>query len=588
MHSATTGKNRKKATLRWLGATTGLLMGLAGTGAITAGQALAAGSPIVVTVASDATPSDHFEGVSYSSWGSTTAPIATFTDSDACPTTCQPASDYTALVLWGDSSANTACPSVDCTITATAGTPGSYDVVATHTYKDEFNCMPVPPATSCTNYPVHVKVTDTIDAVGPITGDNIAAGGILVKDQPLALSASPYSFAATSGVTYSGPIGSFQDGNPFAAALDQDGVTSEYTFSISWGDGTASDTTSGTFSIGACTVSGCQVLINGTHKYVNSNTYQLDITVNDGKNLRQLVFNSTANVSNDGGTRCTSANLLPSSPSAPAGTTVVLKAGAGGCSTPHFEFWVQNTAGTWQLTQPWGGSTFNWSTLGLVPGVYHVHAWANQTGNLTSTWEAYGSATVTLTGCTAAALSPTNANLPPGTSVPFVAGSSTCPSPKYKYWLGYPNGTWQLLRDWGGPNFTWNVNPAAKGHYKVHVWANNTGASQAKPQSWAESTVNLVVCASVSLAPATFTGAGGSIVHFVPTPTGCVNPQFQYWIGYPNGTWQLLRDWGAANFDWTTNAAARGTFTIHVWANNIGDSKTKPEAYGSSTVTLTS
>jgi hypothetical protein len=97
-------------------------------------------------------------------------------------------------------------------------------------------------------------------------------------------------------------------------------------------------------------------------------------------------------------TSCTSANVSPFSSSAPAGVVVTLKASADGCSNPRYQFYVQYPAGIWHLIQPWAGSSVSWNTSGLAPGIYTVHGWANQTGNPTKTWEAYGSGTVTLTG----------------------------------------------------------------------------------------------------------------------------------------------------------------------------------------------
>src|SRR2546427_8429188 len=44
----------------------------------------------------------------------------------------------------------------------------------------------------------------------------------------------------------------------------------------------------------------------------------------------------------------------------------------------------------------------------------------------------------------------------------------------------------------------------------------------------------------------------------------------------------LFRSWA-----WNTSGRAPGTYTVHVWANQVGDSTALGEAIGSSTVTLT-
>ena len=496
MDSGTELKVRKTAVRRWVARAIGTLTAVAGIGLIASGQGLAATSTLAVTsVFSDNTAANHTEGVTYGPlWGAgSTTPIATFTDSDGA---AQPASDYKARVLWGDGSATTICPATDCTITA-SGTPGTFNIAASHAFVDEKKSAAVPSV----GFTIHVVVDDSIDAPGTgTTGNNGAASGLSVTDQPSAQSSPAFpGFSATAGAAFTGQIGSFHDGNQDAIATDVFITPKpEYTFSITWGDATPVDTTSGTFTIdqvncgsapGTATGQGCPIFINGTHTYAAAGTYTVSIVVKDGT-AAAITVPSTATVTG-GGTSCTGATLMPASPiNQPAGSTIAFTAAATGCSSPQFE-----------------------------------------------------------------------------------------------YWIGYSNGTWQMLRTWGPSAFSWATNPAARGSYKIHVWANQVPSSTF--EAFAEGTVNLTVCASATLAPATFTGPSGSTVAFTAGSTGCATPQFEYWIGYSNGTWAVLRTWGPAAFSWVTSSTAKGTFTIHVWANNVGDSTTTWEAYASSTVTLT-
>jgi hypothetical protein len=94
---------------------------------------------------------------------------------------------------------------------------------------------------------------------------------------------------------------------------------------------------------------------------------------------------------------CTSASLSPPIVTQATGTTVSLTAASNGCTNPHYEFWVGLPNGSWVVKQGWGGPGFSWNTSGLAAGIYVVHVWANQQGDPTGSWEAYGSATVTLT-----------------------------------------------------------------------------------------------------------------------------------------------------------------------------------------------
>ncbi len=909
MRSATRVKEATSAAPRWLGRATAALVAVAGlvtVAQVAAAAQLAVTANITVAVLSDITPQHHLEGVAYDGTnGNSAVPIATFTDSDACPTpsTCQASTQYTAVVRWAGVQTQS-CPATDCSITLINSSNGTYSIVASHTFKDEFNCQPAP----CLNFSVFVTVTDTADAMTG-TGDNTVAPnyGIAVKDQPL--TGNPLSFNATSGASFSGLIGSFMDANPLAALLDEDGVTPEYSFSVDWGDGTPLDT-SGTLAIGACGALGCQVHINGTHIYSNSNTYPVMITVQDGAAIQftgtsAVAFNGTAatytvtddsristsvpagattgpiTVAAPGGPVTSSASFTVTSPPTPPHVMVIVEENQeygsiiGSSNAPYVNSLATTyaSATNWYAVQhnspndylellsgsnqglpngvpfsattlvdeqhtngiPWqaymesmpsncftgtttdglydpihnpfqyftnynstqaGGwcNSANLNTEGVLPypgstalvstlnganapdfvwitpnncddmhgdtmtgspcassttsqltkagdtwlssnlGPVISSPWFAQNGIIIITWDegttalgccgltapgghiatvvvtsnnkglgqftsngnhygtlaaienAYGvplllnsansvngdlsgafakptggsiSGTVTDTVTTAAisgatvsdgaggstttnssgvytlsnvapatytvtasdtgyttqsassvtvtsgatttqnfALVPqlqcTSANLlpptnaaPAGSTVVLNAGAGGCSSPQFEYWIGYPNGTWQVLRTWGGPGFSWVTNPLARGTYKIHVWANQIGSSTTTWEAFGSSTVSLTVCASASLAPPMITQAAGSTVMFTGGSTGCANAQYEYWIGYSNGSWAVLRTWGPAAFSWVTNPAAKGTFTIHVWANNVGDSTTSWEAYGSSTVTLT-
>jgi len=283
-------------------------------------------------------------------------------------------------------------------------------------------------------------------------------------------------------------------------------------------------------------------------------------------------------------TGCTSASLSAATVSQAAGSTVALTASSGGgCPTPVYEFWVQYPDGSWNLKQGWGAATFNWDTTGLAPGTYTIHAWANQQG-AAQTLEVYASSTVTLTGCTSASLTPTNGTVPGGTVVNFTAsGSGGCPNPVYEFWVQYPNGNWYLKQGWGGAAFNWDTTGLVPGTYTVHAWANSQGAAPTL-EAYGSSTQTITGCSSASLSPSTASQLAGSTVALTATATGCVNPQFEFWVQYPNGTWNLKQGWGGATFNWDTTGLAPGTYTVHAWANRTG---TAWEAIGSATITLT-
>jgi hypothetical protein len=133
---------------------------------------------------------------------------------------------------------------------------------------------------------------------------------------------------------------------------------------------------------------------------------------------------------------------------------------------------------SWHLGRTWGPSAWNWDTTGLDPGNYTIHAWTNQSGASQATYEAIGSAPVTLTGCTAATVTPSNTSSNVGTAVLFTVAPVTCSgTPVFEYWVQYPDGTWHLGMTFTTSN-TWNwvTTNLAKGTYVIHVWVNNQGA----------------------------------------------------------------------------------------------------------------
>ena len=319
-------------------------------------------------------------------------------------------------------------------------------------------------------------------------------------------------------------------------------------------------------------------------------SYSLTITGTSGSLTRTasatLVINSPV--------PCSSASLSPATATQAAGATIHFVASSTGCANPQYEYWVQFLDGSWSIQRPFSADpTWDWSTSGLAPGTFTVHVWANQTGNSTATWEAYGSSTVTLTGCTSASISPASATASGGSTVHFTASSAGCTNPQYEYWVQYLDTTWHVLRAFStDPTWDWVTSGLAPGTYTIHVWANQVGASTASWQAYGSSTVTVggtpTTCASAAVSPATVTQQVASTVHFTASSTGCSAPQYEYWVQYLDGTWHMLRAFSTdPTWNWVTTGLAPGTYTVHVWANQTGNSTATWEAFGSSTVTLT-
>jgi acid phosphatase len=287
---------------------------------------------------------------------------------------------------------------------------------------------------------------------------------------------------------------------------------------------------------------------------------------------------------------CASASLNPANPIAPADSIVALSASSTGCSNPKYEFWVEHPDGGWHLVQGWGGGAFNWSTGGLSPGSYTVHVWANQEGDATATWEAYGADTVALTAsaCTSAALSPIGASVAAGSTAVLTASSTGCPNPRYELWVQYPGGSWKLVQGWGGRALNWSTAGLGPGTYTLHAWADEQGADGSTWQAYASDTVTLNGCTSAAVNPVSTSVSVGTTIYFSGSSTGCPNPVYELWFHYPDGTWHDVLPFGAANsWHWDTTGWAPGSYAVHVWANNQGADTSSWEAYGSATYTLT-
>jgi len=179
-------------------------------------------------------------------------------------------------------------------------------------------------------------------------------------------------------------------------------------------------------------------------------------------------------------TGCTSASVTAPA-QAPAGSAVDMTgAGDAGCPNPVFEYWVQYPDMTWHLSRAWGQSAWGWDTSNpaLKPGLYTIHAWTNQTGASTATYEAIGSAQVTLTGCSAATVTPASGTDPTGSAIVFTVAPVTCTgTPVYEFWVQYPDGTWHQWTNFTTTNsWSWVTTGLAKGSYTIHAWVNNQGA----------------------------------------------------------------------------------------------------------------
>jgi hypothetical protein len=168
--------------------------------------------------------------------------VASFSDGYAAA----PASDYTAVISWGDGQ----------TSSGTVGGGNPHAVTGSHFYAEACACR--------VSVTVHDVDGNTVTDDG--TGGNVAPQTTAnVVDAPLTFASFSSSPAIVEGNTFSGQVASFSDG--YAAA-----TASDYTAVINWGDG---QTSSGTVSAGN------PHAVTGSHFYAEACTCRVSVTVHD-------------------------------------------------------------------------------------------------------------------------------------------------------------------------------------------------------------------------------------------------------------------------------------------------------------------
>ena len=284
-----------------------------------------------------------------------------------------------------------------------------------------------------------------------------------------------------------------------------------------------------------------------------------------------------------------SAVTMAFSPASPqtAGTSITLTGTATGCPNPQYEFWVQPPGGAWSILQSYGGSaTAAWNTSGLAAGTYLFDVWARQNGS-SAQWEAHISPNPTYTlqapvVCTSVTWNAPSPGSPqaPGTQVTLSATATGCPNPVYQFWVLPPGGTWTILQAYSsGSTANWNTTGLATGSYQFDAWAKQTGSSaQWEAHVSPNPTYTLQTgapCTGMTWnapSPASPQPPGAQVT-LTGAASGCANPQYEFWILPPGGSWTVLQAYGpSSSVVWNTGGAATGIYQFDIWARQTGSS----------------
>jgi hypothetical protein len=284
--------------------------------------------------------------------------------------------------------------------------------------------------------------------------------------------------------------------------------------------------------------------------------------------------------------QCSSSNIAGdvASPQAVA-TIVTFTATSVGCTSPLYQWWVRDLAGTWSIAAghdfAHSSVTFAWNTATLAAGTYQIGVWAKQAGSAAS-YDAYtiSSYTLSVTNCAAVNLA-TSSTSPQatGASITLTPTANGCSSPTYRFWVRDSAGTWHVVQDYGvGGTYAWNagstpVNTTATGTFLLGVWARQPGSVNSYDAfafitfsltSGATCTVNI---AADKASPQT----EGVSATWTATANGCLKAPlaYQFWVNPPGGTWAIVQPYGAGNtYGWT--GAVAGTYQVGVWIKQAG------------------
>lgn len=318
-------------------------------------------------------------------------------------------------------------------------------------------------------------------------------------------------------------------------------------------------------------------------------TYQLDVYARDAASSAaydtHISPNPSYTLQAQQSTPCASVteSASPAPPQSP-GTSVTFSATATGCPNPTFKFWLLPPGGSWTVVQDYSStSTWTWNTAGLAAGTYQLDVYARNAGSAAA-YEAHLSPSPTYvlqvaqaTPCTSVTESANPASpQPPGTSVTFTATATGCPNPTYEFWLLAPGGSWTITQAYGSSGtWTWNTAGLATGTYSLDVYARNAGSGAAyeahiSPNPTYVLQAQVTPCTGVSeSASPTSPQAPGTSVTFTATATGCPNPNYQFWLLTPGGSWTVAQAYSTSRtWTWSTSGLSDGTYTFDVYARD--------------------
>jgi hypothetical protein len=268
-----------------------------------------------------------------------------------------------------------------------------------------------------------------------------------------------------------------------------------------------------------------------------------------------------------------------------ATTQVVLRA------FQHYGMVLADNGSDWFFsgtTDDWWGTTAGSqvvSELKTIPAAQFDAVDESALQAAAGSYQATSGTTTHCTGITASA-APTTPQLS-GAVVTLSASASGCLNPRYQFWIRPPGGSWTIVQAYSSTaTFTWNTIHDPAGSYLWTVWARDAGSSANLDTYFPGTAYTLTTqpCASVtaSATPAS-PQAAETVVTLTASASGCPNPQYQFWILPPGGTWTIVQAYSStATFTWRTVGDPPATYMWTVWVRDAS-STAKLDTYAPGT-----
>src|SRR5207253_2403252 len=135
----------------------------------------------------------------------------------------------------------------------------------------------------------------------------------------------------------------------------------------------------------------------------------------------------------------------------------------------------------------------------------------------------------------------------------------------------------------------WNTAGRLGGSYRLSIWARDASSSASYDAFSAfQYDLTTTTCTAMNATSSPSGSAGvNSTVTITGAATGCPNPQYEFWLLPPGGTWRLAQGYlSNASFSWDTTGGPAGSWRFSVWARD-GSSSASYDSFSAFPFTVT-